>query len=168
MASKYPVTAIDEQNWLIEVVKIINSVFNPRKSFFASTNRCHKVPLAGVKYTKLSILGHQAHVCNKHKLYFGTKTVPQSFLGRCVPAPPLDSPLTALLAGKVFCQGGGSTLCHSVYIHCIRLQLFAIVTSSCSLAGFSLVILELYDQGMVVFCLCYMIKMPSIWNTSWE
>ena len=33
MASWYPATAIDEQNWLIEVVKIINSVFNPRKSF---------------------------------------------------------------------------------------------------------------------------------------
>ena len=59
-------------------------------------------------------------------------------------------------------SGGGSTLCHGVYIHCIILQLFAIVTSSCSLAGFSLVILELYDQGMVVFCLCYMIKIPSI------
>ena len=31
---------------------------------------------------------------------------------------------------------------------------FAMVTSSCSHAGFSLVILDLYDQGMIVFCLC--------------
>ena len=160
MASWYPATAIDEQNWLIEVVKVINSVFNPRKSFLQAQDPfwhqaiCHTVSLAGVKYTKFSILGYQAHVCNKHKLYFGTKPVPQSFLGRCVPAPPLDSPLTALLAGKVFCQGGGSTLCHSVYIHCIMLQLFAMVTSSCSHAGFSQVILDLYDQGMIVLCLC--------------
>ena len=88
MASWYPATAIDEQNWLIEVVKVINSVFNPRKSFLQAQDPCwhqaicHTVSLAGVKYKNLSILGHQAHACNKHKLYFGTKPVPKKILGR--------------------------------------------------------------------------------------
>merc|ERR1711963_657564 len=61
----------------------IRPMFATSASSILAPRLCHKVSLAGVKYKKLSILGHQAHVCNKRKLYFGTKTVPQSFLGRC-------------------------------------------------------------------------------------
>ena len=101
-------------------------MFATSTSSILAPRLCHKVSLAGVKYKKLSILGHQAHVCNKRKLYFGKKTVPQSFLGRCVPAPPLDSPLTALLAGKVFCQGEAllfATVCTYIVSYSNFLQL---------------------------------------------